>query len=297
MSRNLSHALQSRAPQCRIYAHQMILNTNNGPLYFEVAGNGTPLVFASGWAMSCECWRPVVTLLQSRYRCLIYDARGTGRSQPVALDASFTIADHAEDLHQILDVADLFDAVMIGHDLGALVVATCATTRPQEARAMAVVSPRAGMSPDDVKHLAVSTPASLALRELASYPLIRNLIARRFSRAPQPFRDRLFNDFADLSPRAVYETALAASETEAIQTLEHYVARKNERALFICGEKDKKGTAQARRLFACARAGRLATLRNCGYLPMLEYPRQFAKLIDDFAAAAPGPPPHMLIRT
>lgn len=274
----------------------MILNTNNGPLYFAVTGAGPALVFASGWAMSCECWRPAVTLLQDRYRCLIYDARGTGRSQPVALDASFAIEDHAEDLHQILEATGIFDAVIVGHEMGSLVVAACAAAHPQDLRSMVIVSPRAGMSPDDVKHLAVSTPASIALRELAGFPLIRNLVARRFSRAPQPFRDRLFNDFAELSPRAAYETALTASSTEAIQYLEHYVERTTESVLFICGEKDKKGTAEARRLFERARAGRLATLRDCGYLPMLEYPRQFAKLIDDFAAAAPGPPHHTLTR-
>ena len=54
--------------------------------------------------------------------------------------------------------------------------------------------------------------------------------------------------------------------------------------LFVCGEKDKKGTAEARRLFSIARAGKLATMRDCGFLPMLEYPNQFVKLIDDFVA-------------
>lgn len=274
----------------------MILNTNNGPLYFEVTGAGPPLVFSSGWAMSCECWRPAVTWLQDRYRCLIYDARGTGRSQPAALDMSFAIEDHAEDLHRLLEAANIFDAVMVGHEMGSLVVAACAATHPQDLRSLVVVSPRAGMSPDDVKHLAVSTPAALALRELAAFPLIRNLVARRFSRVPQPARDRLFNDFADLSPRAAYETALAASTTEAVEYLEHFIERTTESVLFICGEKDKKGTAEARRLFARGRAGRLATLRDCGYLPMLEYPKQFVKLIADFAAAAPGPPPHTLTR-
>ena len=54
--------------------------------------------------------------------------------------------------------------------------------------------------------------------------------------------------------------------------------------LFICGEKDKKGAAEARRLFSLAKAGKLATLRDCGFLPMLEYRRQFVKLIDDFVS-------------
>ena len=126
------------------------------------------------------------------------------------------------------------------------------------------------------------TPASLALRELAAFPLLRNLVARRFRRAPQPYRTRLFNDFADLSPRAAYETALSAASPEAVEALDSVISHTASAVLFICGEKDKKGAAEARRLFALAQAAKLATLRDCGFLPMLEYRRQFVKLIEDF---------------
>lgn len=272
----------------------MILNTYSGPLYFEVTGEGPPLVLVSGWAMSCECWRPTVAALRHKYRCLIYDSRGTARSQPCSMDARFAIEDHAEDLHLLLEEAGMFDAVMIGHEAGSLIVAACADVHPQDLRSMVVVSPRAGMSQDDVKSLAVFTPASLALRELAAYPLIRNLVARRFRRAPQPFRDRLFNDFADLSPRAAYETALSASSPESAALLDREVEQTRSPLLFVCGEKDKKGTAEARRLFSIARTGKLATLRDCGFLPMLEYANQFVKLIDDFIADSPDVPRHAL---
>ena len=204
------------------------------------------------------------------------------------MDARFAIEDHAEDLHLLLEEAGMFDAVMIGHEAGSLIVAACADVHPQDMRSMVVVSPRAGMSQDDVKSLAVFTPASLALRELAAYPLIRNLVARRFRRAPQPFRDRLFNDFADLSPRAAYETALSASSPESVALLDREIEQTRSPLLFVCGEKDKKGTAEARRLFSIARTGKLATLRGCGFLPMLEYPNQFVKLIDDFLRRLAG---------
>lgn len=260
----------------------MTIETINGPLYFELSGEGLPVVFVSGWAMSCECWRPVVARLEGRHRCLIYDARGVGRSQPASIDARFTIEDHAEDLRSILGDAGVYDAVLVGHDVGALVAASCARAHPQHFRSLVVVSPRRGLAPEDVKSLALLTPASLALRELANYPVIRNLLTRRFRRAPQPHRDLLYSDFANLSPRAAYETALSASEGESAAALQHFIERSALPSLIICGEKDKKGSAEARRLFACARAAKLATIGDCGFLPMLEYPGQFAKLLDDF---------------
>ncbi len=260
----------------------MFLRTNNGPLYYEINGDGPPLVFVSGWAMSCECWRPAVAMLQRRHRCMIYDSRGVGRSQPSSVNASFTIEDHAEDLHALLEAAEVFDATIVGHEMGSLIAAVDADRHPQDMNSLIVVSPRRGLSQDEVRNLAVFTPASLALRELAAYPLLRNLVARRFRRAPQPYRDRLFNDFAELSPRAAYETALSSSTGEAVAILDDLIERPTSPVLFVCGEKDKKGAAEARRLFSLARAGKLATMRDCGFLPMLEYRRQFVKLVEDF---------------
>ena len=260
----------------------MFLSTDNGPLYYEIDGEGPPLVFVSGWAMSCECWRPAVSILKRSHRCMMYDLRGVGRSQPVSLNASFTIEDHADDLHKLLDETQIFDTTMVGHEMGSLIAAVDASEHPQDFNSLIVVSPRQGLSADDVRNLAVYTPASLALRELAGYPLLRNLVARRFRRAPQPYRDKLFSDFAELSPRAAYETALSASAGEPSNRLDNLIARNNSAVLFICGEKDKKGASEARRLFALAKAGKLATMRDCGFLPMLEYRRQFVKLVEDF---------------
>lgn len=274
----------------------MFIKTKSGPLYYEVSGDGPPIVFVSGWAMSCECWRPAVALLKQKYRCLIYDSRGVGRSQPCSRDAGFAINDHAEDLHAILEAEGIFDATIVGHEMGSLIGAANADRHPQDVNSLVVVSPRAEMSEDDVKNLAVFTPASLALRELAAYPVLRNVVARRFRRAPQPYRDRLFNDFADLSPRAAYETALSASNAESNSILDEIVAGTSSPVLIICGEKDKKGRTEARRLFSLAGAGKLATMRDCGFMPMLEYPRQFVKLIRDFVATNEARNSHAILK-
>lgn len=260
----------------------MILSTNNGPLYYEVTGEGSPLVFVSGWAMSAECWRPVIEFLESKYRCLIYDARGIGRSQPAATDATFDLRVHAEDLHSLLEREDIFDATFIAHEMSALVAALCADAHPQDASSFVFVSPRASFSQDEIKSLSVFTPASLALREIASFPVVRNLVAFRFRHAPQPHRDRLFDDFAALSPRAAYETALSASDFYADSPVERLLAETQLPALFVCGDEDKKSVAQAGKLFRLAKQGKRATIKDCHFLPMLEYPKQFARLIDDF---------------
>lgn len=264
----------------------MITHTSNGPIYYEIIGDGPPLVFVSGWAMSAECWRPVTALLRKKYRCLVYDARGIGRSQPVPVNARFEIEDHAEDLHAVMQAARTFDAAIVGHEHGSLVAAICSARHPQDMRSLTLVSPRSGISEDELKRMSVTTPASLALRELASYPFIRNVVAWRFRRAPQPFRDRLFEDFANLNPRAGFETARSLADPETSSMFERFIRKADFPALFVCGEKDRKGIEHARRLFAMLAAGKLATVKGSGFLAMLEYPEQFARLLDGFVAGS-----------
>jgi pimeloyl-ACP methyl ester carboxylesterase len=140
------------------------------------------------------------------------------------------------------------------------------------------------MAEADLRKLSVVTPASLALREIASYPVIRNLVAWRFRRAPKPFRERLFDDFAGLNPRAAYETALSVANLDPLDQLDALIAKAGLPVLAVCGEKDKKGVEQARSLFSKVKSGRLATLSDCGFLPMLEYPSQFARLVESFVS-------------
>ena len=236
--------------------------------------------------MSCECWRPAVDLLRRKYRCLIYDSRGIGRSQPISPAARFEKDDHADDLRTLLESLGIFDAAVVGHEMGALVAAVCAERHPQTVNSLVLVSPRQAISDRDIKQLAVFTPAALALRELAAYPLIRNVVAWRFRTAPPPYRDVLFNEFADLDPRIAYESAVSAAGAENVARLERLVARSDSRLLVICGEKDRRGVTQARRLFSLARAAKLATMTACGFLPMLEYTGQFVRLLDRFVVSS-----------
>ena len=64
--------------------------------------------------------------------------------------------------------------------------------------------------------------------------------------------------------------------------LEKAVKQTSNAVLLVCGENDKKGIAEARRLFSLAKKGKLARMKDCDFLPMLEYPNQFARLIEDF---------------
>ena len=72
-------------------------------LYFEVRGDTGPLlVLLNGMSQSTANWATQARHLSERFRVLMYDARGQGRSDlgdPTAL----SLSGHVEDLVSLLD--------------------------------------------------------------------------------------------------------------------------------------------------------------------------------------------------
>lgn len=86
-------------------------------LHYDEAGEGFPLVFIHGWAMSGNVWayqRP----LAERFRVITLDLRGHGKSSPAS---SYAFGDFASDVALLFDRLGLRRAALVGWSLGAQV--------------------------------------------------------------------------------------------------------------------------------------------------------------------------------
>jgi pimeloyl-ACP methyl ester carboxylesterase len=82
---------------------------NDCELYFEIHGNGPDVVFVHGEDHSLELFEHQIAYFSKRYRCIIYDRRGHGKSQLTAYGYS---------LHnQTLDLTGLLDHLQISRPL------------------------------------------------------------------------------------------------------------------------------------------------------------------------------------
>ncbi len=81
------------------------------------------LVFVHGWLLSGHYWQPLAELLSSDRRCLWYDLRGFGESQPCKQESSqdhanYSLAAYAKDLGLLLKQLNISSAWLVGHSLG-----------------------------------------------------------------------------------------------------------------------------------------------------------------------------------
>ncbi len=86
------------------------LQTEGGPLYYEVAGEGHPLVFLHAGVADHTMWDEQWDVFAQRYRVIRYDSRGFGKS-PVEKDHPFS---NRQDLYELLKHLDVEKAYLVG---------------------------------------------------------------------------------------------------------------------------------------------------------------------------------------
>jgi 3-oxoadipate enol-lactonase len=106
-----------------------IVNVNGIELYFEEQGSGEAvlLIPASWWPS--DTWKVgVVPVLARRYRTIIFDCRGTGRSTKPA--DGYTVKQFAADALGLLNHLGVKRCHVVGFALGSLIVQAMAIERP-----------------------------------------------------------------------------------------------------------------------------------------------------------------------
>lgn len=109
---------------------------NGVRLYYEVHGQGPPLVLLHGFAGTAESWKPQIPALSARYRLILYDARGHWRSEsPKSADAySHDIA--VEDFRALLDHVGAGPTIVGGLSMGGVIALAFYAKYPERVRAL-----------------------------------------------------------------------------------------------------------------------------------------------------------------
>jgi non-heme chloroperoxidase len=92
------------------------VTADNTKLYYEIEGEGQPVVFIHGWSGSHEHLAGVVQGMKDKYRCISYCHRGHGASD--VPEGGYTIAQLARDLKELIDYLALKNVILVGHSMG-----------------------------------------------------------------------------------------------------------------------------------------------------------------------------------
>ena len=105
--------------------------------------DGQPMIFAHGFGCDQNMWRFVVPAFEDRYRVVLFDHVGAGRSDLSAWNPRKygTLDGYASDVLEICRELDLRDAVFVGHSVSAMIGALAAIREPQRFESLVFVGP------------------------------------------------------------------------------------------------------------------------------------------------------------
>ena len=104
-------------------------------LYYEIYGQGDPLVLIAGTGISCAPWRVFqVPEFSRHYQVVIYDHRGLGRSDKP--DMPYSTRLFAKDCASLMDALAIPKAHIMGHSMGGRVAQWLALDHPEKVRSL-----------------------------------------------------------------------------------------------------------------------------------------------------------------
>jgi 3-oxoadipate enol-lactonase len=114
------------------------IRVNDIELFYELSGAtaGPTVVFVNGLLTDTTSWSAVLPFFTDRYRCLVYDCRGQGRSdQP---DHDYTTRLHAADLAGLVAALGIERVSVVGLSNGGAAALEFAADYPQQVAALVV---------------------------------------------------------------------------------------------------------------------------------------------------------------
>jgi len=125
------------------YGYRDMRTTQKNALTLTGNDLGQPMMFAHGYGCDQNMWRLVAPAFADAYRLVLFDHVGNGKSDLSAYDDDryATLDGYADDILQILHEHDLWDVVLVGHSVSAMIGILAANREPERFAKLVLVGP------------------------------------------------------------------------------------------------------------------------------------------------------------
>ena len=101
-------------------APDRFLDVGTGEVAYRAVGRGPDVLFVHGWPVSGATFRTLLPHLADHVTCHVIDLPGAGSSRFTA-DTPLTIENHIRSVRRVIDLLDLDDVAVVGHDSGGMI--------------------------------------------------------------------------------------------------------------------------------------------------------------------------------
>lgn len=109
------------------------------PIYYEVRGQGKPLILCYGLLCRRDHWRHQIPVLEKKYQVILFDYRGHQKSAMPKNERNLTMEWCARDIQDLMVFLELEEVACMGHSMGVPVLTHLALMEPERVKAMVFV--------------------------------------------------------------------------------------------------------------------------------------------------------------
>jgi len=264
-----------------------IVRTNGQELFYEIHGQGPPLVMLMGIGYDSSLWTlHQVPVLLTQFSVVLVDNRDAGRSSRA--DHPYTIADMADDVAGVLDALDIHRTHLLGLSMGSMIGMEFALRHPDRLDRLVLAGPGAApaRSAVDPIHIWNWVKGNDPSGEVFGGQQFTWLFSSAFLRNPQSVQATigvLASNPNPVGPEAYDRQAQAYLRFDALDRLVDIEAS----TLVIVGEQDLLTPPWVAREVADGIAGsqfEIVTGDHSSHLLPLERPDDFNGLVMNFLA-------------
>ena len=166
------------------------VHANGIDIYYEVTGQGQPLVLIAGLGYGLWIWHKMIPGLAEHCQVIAFDNRGAGQTDKPA--GPYTVQMLAADTAGLIEALNVGPAAIMGHSMGGFVAQELALSRPDLVSKLILSSTNFG----GPNHIPVTSEAMAIIMDRSGDPL--ELIKRGIAVACAP-------DFTTTHPDVVQE--------------------------------------------------------------------------------------------
>jgi pimeloyl-ACP methyl ester carboxylesterase len=127
------------------------LDRDGVEIHYETHGQGPPLLLSHGYSATSQMWAGQVEALSRRFRLIVWDMRGHGRSDYPEDLAAYSEAATVGDMAAILDAVGAKRAIVGGLSLGGYMSLAFNLAHPDRVRALLIIDTGPGYRNDEAR--------------------------------------------------------------------------------------------------------------------------------------------------
>jgi pimeloyl-ACP methyl ester carboxylesterase len=127
------------------------LNRDGVNIYYEIHGNGPPLLLTHGYSSTSAMWRGQIAALSKHHQLVLWDMRGHGQSDYPDDTAAYSETLTVGDMAALLDKVDAATAIVGGLSLGGYMSLAFVRAHPQRVRALLIIDTGPGFKKDEAR--------------------------------------------------------------------------------------------------------------------------------------------------